>query len=134
LTTNQIPEIFTPTKAIQSQMQIPIESREIDEEGLRCRQSAKRIVRRKKCSQCLTCKHLSRSKEPSHFHFQDEHPEEDSRQVKFPRIRLHRETTYAKCKCFHVYNLIKLSCSNDRCEACLLDLMYSKEVEASDHL
>jgi len=133
LTTNQIPEIFTPTKAIQSQMQIPIESREIDEEGLRCRQSAKETYDAK----VLSMPHLQTPitvQEPSHLHFQDEHPEEDSRQVKFPRIRLLRETTCAKSKCFHVYNLIKLSCSNDMCEACLLDLMYSKEVEASDHL
>jgi len=37
LTTNQIPEISNLTEAIQSQMQIPIESREVDEEGLRRR-------------------------------------------------------------------------------------------------
>jgi len=37
LTTNQIQEISTSTETIQSQMQIPIESREVDEEGLRRR-------------------------------------------------------------------------------------------------
>jgi len=44
LTTNQISEISNLTEAIQSQMQIPIESRELDEEGQWRRQSAKETV------------------------------------------------------------------------------------------
>jgi len=101
--------------------------------------SAKEAVRcitysQKTCSQWPTCKYLSWSWSQAILHFQDEHPEEDSRQVKFLRMNLHREITCAKCKSVHVNNPIKLSCSNDLCEACLLDLMYSKEVEASDHL
>jgi len=35
---------------------------------------------------------------------------------------------------FQVYNPIKLSCANDMREACLLDQMYCKEVEAPDYL
>jgi len=70
-------------------MQIAIESREVDEEGLRRRQSAKETVGRitysqKTCFQCPTCKHLSQSRSQVILHFQDEHPEEDTRQVKFP--------------------------------------------------
>jgi len=89
---------------------------------------------RKTCSQCLTCKHLSLSRRQAVLHFQASHPEEDSRRIKFPRITLHRETTCAKCNNFHAYNLIKLSCSNDICEARLLDLIYYNEIETPDHV
>jgi len=134
LTTNHIPEIFNLTETIQSQMQIPIESREVDEEGLQRRQLTNETVPwityyQKTCSQCPICKHLhlSLSRKQAIEHFQDEHSEEDSSQAKFPRIWLHRETTCAKCNSFHVFDPIKLSCSNDMCETCLLDLKYFKD-------
>jgi len=121
-------------------MQIPIESREENEDWLWRQQSAKETLRlitysQKTCSQCLTCKHLSLSRRQALLHFQASHPEEDSRRIKFPRRNLHQETTCAKCNNFHAYNLIKLSCSNDICEACLLDLIkYCNEIETPDRV
>jgi len=122
-------------------MQIPIESREENEDWLWRQQSAKETLRlitysRKTCSQCLACKHLSLSRRQGLLHFQASHPEEYSRGIKFPRINLHCETTCAKCNNFHTYNLIKLRCSNDICEACLLDLIYCNcnEIETPDHV
>jgi len=88
LTTNRIPEISNPTEVIQSEMRIPIESGEVDEERV---QFANETIRRitysqKTCSQCPICKHLSLSRKRAIEHFQDEHNEEDSSQAKFSRI------------------------------------------------
>jgi len=45
-----------------------------------------------------------------------------------------KSTTVQNAKDFHAYNLIKLSCSNEMCEACLLDLLYCNEIESPDHV
>jgi len=118
-------------------MQIPIESREENEELFWRRQHAKQTLlritcSRKTCSQCPSCKHLSLSRKQALLHFQTYHPEEDSRQISFPRMNLHQEATCAKCKILHACNLIKLSCSNEMCEACLLDLIHCNEIETPD--
>jgi len=120
-------------------MQIPIESREENEELFWRRQHAKQTLlritcTRKTCSQCPSCKHLSLSRKQALLHFQTYHPEEDSRQISFPRMNLHQEATCAKCKILHACNLIKLSCSNEMCEACLLDLIHCNEIETPDHV
>jgi len=78
-------------------------------------------------------KHLSLSRKQALLHFQTYHHEEDSRQITFPRMNLHKEATCAKCKILHAYNLIKLGCSNEICKVCLLDLIHCNEIETPAH-
>jgi len=78
-------------------MQIPIESREVDEEGQWRRQSAKETVQQI-TENVLPMSHLQTPitvQEASHCTLSRWTLQEDSRQVKFSRISLHRKTTCA---------------------------------------
>jgi len=118
-------------------MQIPIESREENEELLWRQQYVKETLLLITCSR----KRVPNVRYASIYHCSESKPcytfklltlKKTVVQITFPRMNLHRETICAKCKTFHAYNLIKLNCSNEMCDACLLDLIHCNEIETPD--
>jgi len=133
---NQIKESPNVAQSIQILVQDHLKAVQEIKERLWSRDYAKATLQemihsQKTCSQCPTCKHLSLSRKEAPRHFETSHPQ-DSRQVKFPRLRPRREAPCAKCKASSAYNLINLNCSTEVCESCIFDLIYCKEMENTD--
>jgi len=77
--TNQIQEIINSMQIIQSQMQIPIESGKVNEELIMC-------------FQCPPSNQLLVSRKLVLLHFKIFHPEEDTRQIAFLRMKPYTPT------------------------------------------
>jgi len=133
LSANQIKEPLNVAQSIQILVQDHLKAVQEIKERLCAKATLQETIHSQKtCSQCPSCKHLSLSRKEALIHFQTYHPHQDSHQVKFPRLKLRRETPCAKCKISSAYNLINLNCSNEMCESCIVDLIYCKEMENTE--
>jgi len=80
---------------------------------------------RNTCCRCPICNQLTLTRREALLHLKTSHPETDAAHTKLPRIHLHRKKTCT--------NLINLTCRNELCESCWLDLVHANEIEGPDH-
>jgi len=119
-------------------MQIPIESKKENEKLLWRQQYVKETL------QLITCsrKRVPNVRNASIYHCSESKPCYTFKLLTLKktvvRLRFSEWTyigeQYVQNAKLHAYNLIKLSCSNEMCEACLLDLIHCNEIETPDHV
>jgi hypothetical protein len=87
---------------------------------------------RKTCSRCPICNQLTLTRSEALLHLKTP-PETDAAHTKAPSIHIHRKKTCIMCKLNDSSNLINLTCQNELCESCLLDLVHANEIEEPDN-